>query len=67
MRQVRTSARRPALSRQRADIIAGLLRAAGITPVKALGVGYRRPLPPNPYSATNRVVTVTIYPKESKR
>lgn len=55
------------LSRQRADIIAGLLRAAGVTSVKAIGVGYSRPLPPNPYSAANRVVIVTIYPKEPRR
>jgi len=52
-----------ALSRQRAGIIASMLRAAGVTDITAIGVGYSRPLPPNPYSATNRVVTVTIYPK----
>ena len=51
------------LSRQRASIIADLLRAAGLTHITAIGVGYSRPLPPNPYSATNRVVIVTIYPK----
>jgi outer membrane protein OmpA-like peptidoglycan-associated protein len=52
-----------ALSRQRASIIAALLRAAGVTHITAIGVGYSRPLPPSPYSATNRVVIVTIYPK----
>jgi outer membrane protein OmpA-like peptidoglycan-associated protein len=52
-----------ALSRERARIIAAMLRAAGVTHVTATGFGYSRPLPPNPYSATNRVVTVTIYPR----
>ena len=52
-----------ALSRTRARIIAALLRTAGVTHITAVGLGYSRPLPPNPYSAANRVVVVTIYPK----
>jgi outer membrane protein OmpA-like peptidoglycan-associated protein len=55
-----------ALSRRRAGVIADLLRAAGISSVTATGVGYSEPLPPNPYSASNRVVIVTIYPKAQR-
>jgi outer membrane protein OmpA-like peptidoglycan-associated protein len=51
------------LSRRRAEVVAALLRRAGIKPVTATGVGYRQPLPPDPLSATNRVVVVTAYPK----
>lgn len=51
------------LSRARAFEIADLLRASGVTAVIAVGVGYSEPLPPNPESATNRVVVVTAYPK----
>jgi len=51
------------LSRARAFEIADLLRADGVTDVTAVGVGYSKPLPPNPESATNRVVVVTAYPK----
>ena len=36
---------------------------AGVTVVTAEGVGYDEPLPPNPQSATNRVVIVTAFPK----
>lgn len=52
-----------ALSRQRAQVIASLLRQGGVTHVTAIGVGYNQPLPPNPYSTSNRVVIVTAYPK----
>jgi outer membrane protein OmpA-like peptidoglycan-associated protein len=51
------------LSEQRAVKVAGLLRQAGVTVISASGVGYDQPLPPNPQSATNRVVIVTAYPK----
>jgi outer membrane protein OmpA-like peptidoglycan-associated protein len=52
-----------ALSRRRAQVIASQLHRAGISHVAATGVGYSRPLPPSPYSPTNRVVIVTAYPK----
>jgi outer membrane protein OmpA-like peptidoglycan-associated protein len=52
-----------ALSRQRARIIASLLRQGGVGHVTAIGVGYSQPLPPNPYSTSNRVVIATAYPK----
>jgi outer membrane protein OmpA-like peptidoglycan-associated protein len=51
------------LSRLRAQIIARMLRQAGVKNVIAIGVGYSQPLPPNPYSATNRVVIITAYPR----
>jgi outer membrane protein OmpA-like peptidoglycan-associated protein len=51
------------LSEQRAAKVAHLLRQAGVTVVTAEGVGYDQPLPPNPQSATNRVVIVTAFPK----
>ena len=51
------------LSRVRAAKIARLLRLNGVTVVSSEGVGYNQPLPPNPQSATNRVVVVTAYPK----
>jgi outer membrane protein OmpA-like peptidoglycan-associated protein len=51
------------LSEQRAAKVAGLLRQGGVTVISAWGVGYDQPLPPNPQSATNRVVIVTAYPK----
>jgi outer membrane protein OmpA-like peptidoglycan-associated protein len=51
------------LSEQRAAKVAGLLRQGGVTVISAGGVGYNQPLPPNPQSATNRVVIVTAYPK----
>ena len=51
------------LSEQRAAKVAGLLRQRGVTVISARGVGYNQPLPPNPQSATNRVVIVTAYPK----
>jgi outer membrane protein OmpA-like peptidoglycan-associated protein len=51
------------LSRRRAQVIASLLHRAGVREVTAVGVGYSQPLPPNPYSAKNRVVIVTVYPK----
>jgi outer membrane protein OmpA-like peptidoglycan-associated protein len=51
------------LSEHRAAEVAGLLRQAGVTVITAWGVGYDQPLPPNPQSATNRVVIVTAYPK----
>jgi outer membrane protein OmpA-like peptidoglycan-associated protein len=51
------------LSQQRAAKVAGLLRLQGVSVVTAEGVGYSQPLPPNPQSATNRVVIVTAYPK----
>jgi outer membrane protein OmpA-like peptidoglycan-associated protein len=51
------------LSHQRAAEVADLLRRAGVTVITAWGVGYNQPLPPNPQSATNRVVIVTAYPK----
>ena len=51
------------LSRQRAAEVASLLRQAGVTVITAWGVGYNQPLPPDPQSATNRVVIVTAYPK----
>ena len=50
------------LSEQRAAEVAGLLRQGGVTVITAWGVGYDQPLPPNPQSATNRVVIVTAYP-----
>jgi outer membrane protein OmpA-like peptidoglycan-associated protein len=55
------SARR--LSLQRAYKVASLLRSRGVTAITAKGVGYDEPLPPNPRSASNRVVIVTVYPK----
>ena len=51
------------LSDQRAAKVAGLLQQGGVTVISAWGVGYDQPLPPNPQSATNRVVIVTAYPK----
>ena len=51
------------LSEQRAAKVAQLLRQHGVTIITARGVGYSQPLPPNPQSATNRVVIVTAYPK----
>ena len=51
------------LSEQRAAKVAGLLRQGGVTVITAWGVGYNQPLPPNPQSATNRVVIITAYPK----
>jgi outer membrane protein OmpA-like peptidoglycan-associated protein len=51
------------LSEERAVKVAQLLRQHGVTIVTARGVGYDQPLPPNPQSATNRVVVVTAYPK----
>jgi outer membrane protein OmpA-like peptidoglycan-associated protein len=51
------------LSENRAAEIAGLLRLHGVSAVTSTGVGYNQPLPPNPQSATNRVVIVTAYPK----
>lgn len=51
------------LSRERATIIARMLRSAGVSNITATGVGYSQPLPPNPQSASNRVVVVTAYPK----
>lgn len=50
------------LSQQRAAKVARLLRADGVTVVKSEGVGYTQPLPPDPQSASNRVVTITAYP-----
>jgi outer membrane protein OmpA-like peptidoglycan-associated protein len=51
------------LSEQRAAKVAELLRQQGVTIITARGVGYNQPLPPNPQSATNRVVVVTAYPQ----
>jgi outer membrane protein OmpA-like peptidoglycan-associated protein len=51
------------LSEQRAAKVAQLLRQHGVTIITSRGVGYDQPLPPNPQSATNRVVIVTAYPK----
>jgi outer membrane protein OmpA-like peptidoglycan-associated protein len=51
------------LSMQRAAIVAGLLRQLGITDVISTGVGYDDPLPPNPYSPSNRVVVITAIPE----
>jgi outer membrane protein OmpA-like peptidoglycan-associated protein len=51
------------LSQQRAAEIARLLRLHGMSAVTSQGVGYSQPLPPDPQSATNRVVIVTAYPK----
>ncbi len=51
------------LSEQRAAKVAQLLRQHGVTVITSEGVGYDDPLPPNPQSATNRVVIVTAYPK----
>jgi outer membrane protein OmpA-like peptidoglycan-associated protein len=50
------------LSEQRAAKVAGLLRRGGVTVITSWGVGYDQPLPPDPQSATNRVVIVTAYP-----
>jgi outer membrane protein OmpA-like peptidoglycan-associated protein len=52
------------LSQQRAAKIARLLRLHGVSAVTSMGVGFNRPLPPDPQSATNRVVVVTAYPKD---
>jgi outer membrane protein OmpA-like peptidoglycan-associated protein len=51
------------LSQHRAAAVARLLRLHGVTAVTATGTGYSQPLPPDPASATNRVVIVTAYPK----
>ena len=50
------------LSQQRATKVARLLRTDGVSIVKSEGVGYMQPLPPDPQSASNRVVIVTAYP-----
>jgi outer membrane protein OmpA-like peptidoglycan-associated protein len=50
------------LSQVRAAKVAQLLRASGVTNVISEGVGYSQPLPPDPQSASNRVVIVTAYP-----
>ena len=52
-----------ALSRARAMLIAAMLRRSGVSNITATGVGYGQPLPPSPQSASNRVVVVTVYPK----
>jgi outer membrane protein OmpA-like peptidoglycan-associated protein len=52
-----------ALSRARAMLIAAMLRRGGVSNITATGVGYGQPLPPSPQSASNRVVVVTVYPK----
>jgi outer membrane protein OmpA-like peptidoglycan-associated protein len=52
------------LSKARAEVVAGLLRAQHV-PIAArdvTGLGFDDPLPPDPRSATNRTVTVTAYP-----
>lgn len=51
------------LSQQRAAKVAQLLRLHGVSDITSVGVGYDQPLPPDPQSATNRVVIVTAYPK----
>ena len=51
------------LSQQRAAIVAALLRQYGVSDVTSIGVGYNDPLPPNPQSASNRVVIITAIPK----
>jgi outer membrane protein OmpA-like peptidoglycan-associated protein len=51
------------LSQHRAAAVARLLRLHGVSAVTATGVGYSQPLPPDPASASNRVVIVTAYPK----
>jgi outer membrane protein OmpA-like peptidoglycan-associated protein len=51
------------LSKQRAAAVARLLRLNGVGDVTSTGVGYRQPLPPDPTSASNRVVIITAYPK----
>ena len=52
------------LSRQRAATVARLLRLQGVGNVTSTGVGYSQPLPPDPTSASNRVVIITAYPKD---
>jgi outer membrane protein OmpA-like peptidoglycan-associated protein len=52
------------LSQQRAAKVARLLRLHGVSVIKSEGVGYNQPLPPDPQSATNRVVIVTAYPEQ---
>lgn len=51
------------LSQQRTAKVAELLRQRGVSIITTIGVGYSQPLPPDPQSATNRVVIVTAYPK----
>jgi outer membrane protein OmpA-like peptidoglycan-associated protein len=51
------------LSQQRAATVAQLLRLQGVSDVTSAGVGYSQPLPPDPTSASNRVVIITAYPK----
>jgi outer membrane protein OmpA-like peptidoglycan-associated protein len=51
------------LSRERAAIVATILRQLGVGDVTSTGVGYDDPLPPNPQSASNRVVIITAIPK----
>jgi outer membrane protein OmpA-like peptidoglycan-associated protein len=51
------------LSQQRAAVVARLLMMHAVGNVTSTGVGYTRPLPPDPTSPTNRVVIVTAYPK----
>lgn len=51
------------LSQKRAAIVASLLHQLGVGDVTSTGVGYDDPLPPNPQSASNRVVIITAIPK----
>jgi outer membrane protein OmpA-like peptidoglycan-associated protein len=51
------------LSKQRAAAVARLLQLHGVSDVTSTGVGYSQPLPPDPTSASNRVVVITAYPK----